>query len=225
MRKNQVTLDSPYLRIPAKTCTPPPQFCSFPPSSRHNSIVFSLFSPPIRNGYVVLPSLKAKGRLYCCPFFFTTQQRLCSLHFFTTTTILSLPFLHRSSTTLSRLHGLLLSIITSTISVVVLPFHRTAPIMLSSLLRHCHHPHNFWSSFLHTRRLMLFFTAATTILSSSFLAHQPTTVTGVLSSLFHRLNHNFIVVFPSLPHCHGYLVYPPSPHRHGFVVFSSPPPS
>ena len=72
---------------------------------------------------------------------------------------------------------------------------------------------------------MLFFTAATTILSSFFLVHQPTTVTGMLSSLFHHLHPNFIVAFPSLPHFHGYLVYPPSPHRHGSVVFSSPPPS
>ena len=84
-------------------------------------------------------------------------------------------------------------------------------------------PTIFWASFLHTRRLMLFFTAATTILSSFFLVHQPTTVTGMLSSLFHHLHPNFIVAFPSLPHFHGYLVYPPSPHRHGSVVFSSPP--
>ena len=68
---------------------------------------------------------------------------------------------------------------------------------------------------------MLFFTAATTMVSSFFLVHQPTKVTGMLSSLFHHLHHNFIVVFPSLPHCHGYLVYPPSPHRHGYVVFST----
>ena len=63
----------------------------------------SSFSPPIRNGYVVLPSLKATGPLYCRPFFFTTQLLLCSLHFSTTTTILSLSSLldHTVTVTLS----------------------------------------------------------------------------------------------------------------------------
>ena len=66
------------------------------------------------------------------------------------------------------------------------------------------------------------FTAATTILLSSFLVHHSTTVTGMLSSILHHLHHNFIVVFRSLPHCHGYIVYPPPPHLYGYVVFSSP---
>lgn len=67
-------------------------------------------------------------------------------------------------------------------------------------------PTIFWSSSLHTRRVMLFsrsFTDATTILLSSFLVHPSTTVT--LSFLLRHLHHNF-VVFPSLPHRHGYLV-------------------
>ena len=65
--------------------------------------VVVLFSPPIRNGYVVLPSSKATGRLYCRPFFFTTQLRLCSVQFSTTTTILSLSSLldHTVTVTLS----------------------------------------------------------------------------------------------------------------------------
>ena len=103
--------------------------------------VVVLFSPPIRNGYVVLPSLKATRRLYCrvILLYHTAAAAFSSLihdhHIFIV--VLS-PRPH-----FQRLRCLLLSIITSTISVVVLPFpsHRTAPIMLSTLLYNHHQRH------------------------------------------------------------------------------------
>ena len=192
----------------------------FPPSlpHRHRYVVFPTPPPPTHlrfrcrppfstnpNRYAVLPSLKATGRLYCLPAFFATQLRLCSPLFYTTTTISSSSFLldHTLTVTLSsplhhyqhsfrrrpsfptaqtRLCCLPLSIITTSANSVV---------MLSPLLRHGHHPHNFWSSFLHTRRLMLM----------------------LLFPLLHRCHHNFIVVLSCSPlyHSYWYVIFHPPP--------------
>ena len=53
------------------------------------------------------------------------------------------------------------------------------------------HPHNFWSSFLHTRRLMLM----------------------LLFPLLHRCHHNFIVVLSCSPlyHSYWYVIFHPPP--------------
>ena len=165
--------------------------------------VVVLLSPPIQNRYAVLPSLKATGRLYCLPVFFATQLRLCSLLFYTTTTILLSSFLldHTLTVTLSSpLHHYQHSyrrrpsFPTAQTQLCCLPFSiittgANAVVMLSPLLRHGHHPHNFWSSFLHTRRLMLLF------------------------PLRHRCHHNFIVVLSCSPlyHSYRYVIFHPRP--------------
>ena len=87
--------------------------------------VVVLFSPPIRNGYVVLPSLKATRRLYCrvILLYHTAAAAFSSLiydhHIFI--------FVLSPRPHFQRLRCLLLSIITSTISVVVLPFPPHSP--------------------------------------------------------------------------------------------------
>ena len=106
--------------------------------------------------------------------------------------------------------------------------HRTAPIMLSSLLHNNHHrylhgyvvvpsppsssPPQFLVVLPPHQEANVIFPALRRCHHNR--VHQPTTVTGMLSSLLNHLHHN---VFPSLPHFHGYLVYPPSPHRHDYV--------
>ena len=132
--------------------------------------------------------------------FFTTQLPLRSLHLYTTTTILSLSFLldHTFTVTLSSsLHHYqhnfrrLPSFPTAQPRLRCLHFFITTTsatfvVMLSSLVRHRHHPHNF---------LVV------------LPPHQEANV------IFHRCHHNFIVVLSCSPtyHSYWYVIFPLPP--------------
>ena len=163
--------------------------------------VVVLFSPPIRNGYVVLPSLKATRRLYC---------RVILLYQTATAALSSLIYDHHNFIVVlsprPHFHGNVAfyspSLPAQFPSSSFLS-HRTAPItlstplqtttsaafvvVLSSLVRHRHHPHNFLGV---------------------LPPHQEANV------IFHRCHHNFIVVLSCSPTYHSYW----------YVIFPLPPP-
>ena len=101
--------------------------------------VVVLFSPPIRNGYVVLPSLKATGRLYC---------RVILLYHTAAAAFSSLIYYHHNFIFIlsprPHFHGYVVFFSPSLPAPFLSsPFlsHRTAPIMLSTLLHNHHQRH------------------------------------------------------------------------------------
>ena len=101
--------------------------------------VVVLFSPPIRNGYVVLPSLKATRRLYC---------PVILLYHTAAAAFSSLIYDHHNFIVVlsprPHFHGYVVFYSPSLPALFLsssFPSHGTAPIMLSTLLHNHHQSH------------------------------------------------------------------------------------